>query len=61
MVQILSPKKEHAAPKPTKPSAKGKKAAADAEAGGPAVVKEPKEKKPRTPPAASAGESEKKP
>jgi len=57
MVQILSPKKEHAPAKPARAS-KGKKASGDGEAGGPAVVKEPKEKKPRTPPAAAAGGSE---
>jgi translation initiation factor IF-3 len=51
MVQILSPKKEHAAPKPAKAGKGKKKAAADSDA-------PPKEKKPRTPPPPVAGDSE---
>ena len=64
MVQILSPKKEHAVPKPAK-AGKGKKkaAAADVEGAVPREPKEPKEKKSRTPAVAvvAAGDGEKKP
>jgi translation initiation factor IF-3 len=57
MVQILSPRKEHAPAKPAKAGKGKEKKGKDAEGAAPAAPQE-KPKKPRTPPPAAAGGNE---